>query len=195
MGIRFRHYDAASAGDILETVIAPLYEASHADMSSNEFYSLERAVERTRGYLRAPGFALVVAYLEDDPIGQAFGYPLPATTRWWTGLTTPVPDDLIHETGTRTFAFNEVNVLPERQGQGVAHALHDELLNSRPEERATLLVREDNTIAQNAYARWGWKKIGKLQPYPDSPHFDAMILPLPLMSGDAGHSAAGTESG
>lgn len=116
----------------------------------------------------------------------AFGYPLPATTRWWTGLTTPVSDDLICETGTRTFALNEVNVRPDWQGQGVAHALHDELLGSRPEKRATLLVREDNTVAQHAYAKWGWKKIGQLRPYPDGPHFDAMLLPLPLKPADAG---------
>ena len=71
-------------------------------------------------------------------------------------------------------------VVPNRQGQGVAHALHDDLLGGRAEERATLLVREDNTSAQNAYTRWGWRKVGKLQPYPDSPHFDALVLPLPL---------------
>lgn len=34
------------------------------------------------------------------------------------------------------------------------------------------------SLAQQAYARWGWRKVAKLQPYPDSPHFDAMVLPL-----------------
>jgi predicted GNAT family acetyltransferase len=77
-------------------------------------------------------------------------------------------------------------VVPDWQGKGVAHALHDELLGSRHEERATLLVREDNTAAKTAYARWGWHKVGKLRPYPDSPHFDAMILRL-----DAGGVADG----
>ncbi|GAA1775447.1 hypothetical protein [Actinomadura chokoriensis] len=48
------------------------------------------------------------------------------------------------------------------------------------EERATLLVREDNESAQRAYARWGWRKAGKVQPFPDSPHFDSMIIDLPL---------------
>jgi ribosomal protein S18 acetylase RimI-like enzyme len=69
-------------------------------------------------------------------------------------------------------------VVPAWQRRGVAHALHDELLGRRPEERATLLVREDNTSAQQAYARWGWQKAGKLRPYPDAPHYDALILPL-----------------
>jgi hypothetical protein len=56
-------------------------------------------------------------------------------------------------------------VVPEWQGKHIAHALHDELLAGRKEERATLLVRQDNGVAQTAYARWGWQKIGKLRPY------------------------------
>lgn len=179
MSLEFRYHDAASAGDVLDAVVVPLYEASHEDVLSNPFYSVERFAERVRGYLRAPGFGLVVTSIEDKPVGQAFGYTLPAQARWWMGLTTPVPDDMIRETGSRTFALNELMVVPEWQGQGVAHATHDELLRRRPEERATLLVREDNASAQAAYARWGWRKIGKLRPYPDSPDFDAMILRLP----------------
>jgi ribosomal protein S18 acetylase RimI-like enzyme len=178
MGTTFRHHDAASAAEILEATVGPVYEASHADVISNAFYSADRFVERVRGYLRAPSFALVVAYIDDEAVGQAFGYTLPPNARWWAGLTTPVPAGFTDETGTRTFALNELMVVPAWQRQGVARALHDELLGRRPEERATLLVREDNTSAQAAYARWGWQKIGKLQPYPDAPHFDAMILPL-----------------
>lgn len=178
MPTTFRHVAADSAEEILDSVVAPVYEASHADVIDNPFYSAERFVERVRGYLRAPGFELVAAYADGAPVGLAFGYALPPNARWWQGLTTPVDDGFTDETGTRTFALNELMVVPERQGQGIAHALHDDLLGGRGEERATLLVREDNASAQQAYARWGWHKVGKLQPYPDSPHFDAMILSL-----------------
>jgi ribosomal protein S18 acetylase RimI-like enzyme len=180
MPTTFQHVDAGSAEAILDSVVAPVYEASHADVIDNPFYSTGRFVERVRGYLRAPGFELVAAYEADAPVGLAFGYSLPVNARWWEGLTTPVDDGFTDETGSRTFALNELMVVPERQGQGVAHALHDDLLRGRVEERATLLVREDNTSAQQAYVRWGWRKVAKLQPYPDSPHFDAMVLPLPL---------------
>lgn len=180
MATTFRHVDAGSAEAILDSVVAPVYEASHADVIENPFYSTGRFVERVRGYLRAPGFELVAAYEDDGPVGLAFGYSLPVNARWWEGLTTTVDDGFTDETGSRTFALNEFMVVPERQGQGVAHALHDDLLRGHAEERATLLVREDNTSAQQAYARWGWRKVAKLQPYPDSPHFDAMVLPLPL---------------
>lgn len=179
--ITFTRHDPASALDILDTVITGVYAASHADVIDNPFYSAERFAERVRGYIRAPGFEIVIAYADGEPVGQAFGYTLPATSRWWEGLTTPVPDGFTAETGDRTFAFNELMVIPEWQGKGVAHALHDELLGGRGEERATLLVREDNTSAQTAYARWGWEKVGKLRPYPDSPHFDAMVLGLPIL--------------
>jgi ribosomal protein S18 acetylase RimI-like enzyme len=123
-----------------------------------------------------------VGYLGQTPVGEAFGYALPATTRWWEGLTGEVRDGFTAETGSRTFAFNELMVLPELQGKHIAHRLHDELLRGRDEERATILVRENNVAARTAYTRQGWRKVGKLQPYPDSPHFDALIHELPVDS-------------
>jgi ribosomal protein S18 acetylase RimI-like enzyme len=180
MDVRFQHHSAESANEALGSVIVPLHEVSRHDLLSNPFYSAERFAERVRGYLKAPGFGLVVASVDGEPVGQAFGYALPANARWWQGLTTPVPKGFTDETGTRTFALNELMVVPKWQGKGIAHATHDELLGSRNEQRATLLVREDNESAQAAYTRWGWRKIGKLRPFPDSPHFDAMIISLPL---------------
>ena len=178
--VTFTRHDPADAESILDSVIVPVYVASHQDVIDQPFYTAGRFAERFPGYSKAPGFEIVIAYIDGAPVGQAFGYALPPNARWWNGLTTPVPDGFTDETGTRTFAFNELMVVPEWQGRGVAHALHDALLRGRHEERATLLVREDNASAQRAYARWGWQKAGKLQPFADSPHFDALILPLPL---------------
>ncbi|WP_141581344.1 GNAT family N-acetyltransferase [Actinomadura sp. WMMA1423] len=178
--LTFTRHDPADAEKILGTVIVPVYVASHRDAVDQPFYSAERFGERVLSYIRVPGFQLVVAHVGDEPVGQAFGCTLPAKTRWWDGLTTPVPDGFTVETGSRTFAFNELMVVPEWQGKGVAHSLHDALLEGRAEERATLLVRQDNDSAQRAYARWGWRKAGRAQPFPDSPHFDVMIVDLPL---------------
>ncbi len=86
--------------------------------------------------------------------------------------------EMVAETGDRTFGLCELMVHPDWQRRGIAHALHDELLGQRPERRATVLVREDNTPAQRAYAKWGWRKVGKLQPFSDSPHYDALVLDL-----------------
>lgn len=178
--LSFASYGPAEAEKILDTVIVPIYVASHQDVIDQPFYTADRFAERFPGYAKVPGFRIVIARSGGAPVGQAFVCTLPVQTRWWNGLTTPVPDGFTTETGSRTFAFNELMVVPEWQGKGVAHALHDALLGGREEKRATLLVREDNESAQRAYARWGWHKVGKARPFPDSPHFDVMIVDLPL---------------
>ncbi|MCD0449102.1 GNAT family N-acetyltransferase [Actinocorallia sp. API 0066] len=182
MGLVFSRYGSVETLQIADDVIVPLWEATHADVIDRPFYSTDRFVERLRGYAGAPTFEFVIAYRDGTALGLAFGYGL-VTGRWWEGLEPSIelPEGFTDERGGgRTFAFNELMVIPEARGQGVAHALHDELLRGRPEERATLLTREDNVSAQSAYARWGWQKVGKLKPYPDSPNFDAFVLPLPL---------------
>ncbi|MGI5201368.1 GNAT family N-acetyltransferase [Spirillospora sp. CA-108201] len=166
----FTRHGPSEVAEILETVIVPVYAASHPDLISQPFYSAERFAERVRSYSGVSGFQTVVAHIAGEAVGQAIGCTLPEKTRWWKGLTTPVPDGFTTETGARTFALNELVVILQWQGQGVAHALHDALLDGRAEERATLLVRDDNDSAQRGYARWGWRKAGKAQPFPDSPH-------------------------
>lgn len=188
MSIDFTEHDASTIEKVLNTVVARVYRESHLDVIDKPFYSVERFVERVRGYIKAPGFGLVAAYSNNIAVGLAFGYALPANARWWEGLTTPVPEGFTAETGKRTFALNELMVVPVWQGRGVARALHDRLLGNRHEQRATLLVREDNERALSRYAKWGWQKVGKLRPYPDAPHFDAMVLPLPISTRDTSSS-------
>ena len=84
------------------------------------------------------------------------------------------------EDGHRTFALSELMVRQPRTGRGIAHALHDELLQHRPETRATLLVRPENTTAYRAYIRWGWHRVAQLRPgWPDAPLMDVLIISLP----------------
>jgi GNAT superfamily N-acetyltransferase len=174
-------HDGPAAHLLTEDVVVPLYEATHTERLADPFYSTARFVERLHAYAARDGFALVLARDEtNSPVGQAFGYPLPAGSRWWQGLLTRVADGFTDEDGARTFALNELMVHADHRRQGIARNLHDVLLASRPEHRATLLVRADNTAARTAYARWGWQTAAKLQPFPDSPAYDALILDLPL---------------
>lgn len=152
--VAFMRYDAGSADGVMETVVVPVYEASHADVISDPFYSAARFAERVRGYMKAPGFELVTATAGGEPVGLALGYTLPAGARWWSGLTTPAEPGMTDETGARTFALCELMVVPAWQRRGVAHALHDELLGRRREERATLLVRE-TTHPRSRHTRGG----------------------------------------
>lgn len=161
-----------------EQMISRVYTTTHADVIDDPFYSPERFTERVHAYSRSPGFELVIGYIDGNPVGLALGFALPVNSRWWRGLTTPIEPEFIAEDGTRTFALNEILTDPDWQGQGVAHQVHDELLNNRTERRATLLVREDNEKARAAYFKWGWRKIGKIRPFADSPHYDALILDL-----------------
>ena len=111
-------------------------------------------------------------------VGYAYGVPLPARTLWWEGLTEPLPDEVIRETGRRTFALNELMVRQAWRRRGYARQLHDALLAGRPEERATLLVEASNAPARTAYENWGWRQAGQLRPFPDAPLYDVMLLDL-----------------
>lgn len=176
--LTFRHYGSEETGTVMDVVVG-LYKASHADLiDADPFLSVDRFCDRLDGYRRADGFELVIAYADDVPVGLAFGYTLARNAAWWSGLITPVDPKLIEETGARTFALNEIMVHPGHQRQGIAHALHTELMAHRSEERSTLLVRQDNTAAQTAYANWGYHSIGRLQPFPDAPVYDALVLSL-----------------
>ncbi|MGH3973948.1 MAG: GNAT family N-acetyltransferase [Pseudonocardiaceae bacterium] len=153
--------------------------AANTDRLNVPFYFISRYWERLAAYASRDGFGFVTGRLGVEMVGYALGYPLPAGSGWWRGMRGDVDESLLTETGRRTFAFNELMVRPRWRRRGYASALHDALLRNRPEARATLLVRPDNTTARRAYQSWGWRKIGELQPFDDAPIFDALMLDLP----------------
>ncbi|WP_411292905.1 GNAT family N-acetyltransferase [Streptomyces sp. CBMA123] len=81
-------------------------------------------------------------------------------------------------TDTRTFALCEVMVRKRWRGTGVARTLHEELLSHRIEDRSHLLVEEDHPKVRVLYERWGYTRMGTMQPYPDSPRYDSMLRPI-----------------
>lgn len=179
MTLTFPHYDAtaaASAG-LVDRLVA-VYLDVHADDDS-AFYGEDRFRRQLSGHMSAPGWEVVTAADDGDVVGFAYGFPLGAETHWWDGLVGKAPEGFTVETGHRTFALSELMVLPAWRGHGLASRLHEELLSGRPEERATLLVRPDNTTAQEIYARWGWHKAAEVRPgWEDAPQYGALILPL-----------------
>lgn len=178
----FRRYDAHGAKD-QRGVVEDIYARSYTDSIANggPFHSVSAFMNRFDSYVRRDGFDLVVAYYQDEPAGQTWGWPLGPDTGWWAGLLTDAEPGFTDEDGTRTFALSEIMVREDLTGHGIAHALHDELLTARHEERATLLVEPDNTTAYRAYGRWGWQRVAQLRPdWPDAPIWDVLILPLPL---------------
>jgi ribosomal protein S18 acetylase RimI-like enzyme len=183
--LEFRRYDAEAARAIRETVALIHREAYAAAIERGDpFETGDEPMRRFFAYTVRRGFELVVAYLEGEPIGQTWGWPLSQLTEWWRDLPNEPEPGFIQEDGKRTFALSELMVRRSWAGQGVGHALHDALLGARTETRATLLVRPDNTNAYRAYLRWGWRKVAEMRPnVPHAPQMDVLILPLPLGQG------------
>jgi GNAT superfamily N-acetyltransferase len=178
---RFGPAEAHATRDEVEMIYRGAYvEAIERD---DPFNSPDVFMRRFDVYTGNPLFDLVVAYVDGEPAGQSWGWPLPADTSWWDGLDAEPEPGFSREDSRRTFALSEIMVRQEWAGRGVAHALHDELLSGRPEQRATLLVEPENTTAYRAYASWGWRQVAHLRPgWPDAPLFDVLVLSLPLRS-------------
>jgi len=160
-------------------------QALHAEVYADPPYGLhdEAAVfaERFRVQLRQPGFVLATARRGGYLVGYAAGMPLRPSTSWWRDLTTPLPEDMTAEYPGRTFALIDVVVRAAWRRQGIGRALHQLILASRPEERATLTVLPAATPAQSAFHSWGWRKVARSHAdQPGSPISDVLVLTLPL---------------
>ncbi|OLB77450.1 MAG: hypothetical protein AUI14_16060 [Actinobacteria bacterium 13_2_20CM_2_71_6] len=156
--LQLDRYDAAGIDAIYDQMVR-LYAETHEDLVGNTFYTTERFEAFFVKQRAHDGFELVAARLHGRLVGVAFGF-------------TEIPRE--------QYALCEIMVTPDYQRKGIAKRLHDELLRHRPEHRADLYVRKDNAPAQAAYKKWGWTKIGDVQPTPEAPNFDELILPLPI---------------
>ena len=177
--------DSAGASSLADDLVA-LQQLGIAGTpeADDPFESPERFRDRLTRYMISPGFALVTARA-DDLVGYAFGYLLQPDARWWAGLLDPVPPDVLTETGSRTFAVNEIHVRPSWRGQGIATGVHSRLVHSGDWERATLLVRQDND-ARHQYTHWGYTQLSRLKPFPDSPTYLALVLPIDTSTSNHG---------
>ena len=135
---------------------------------------------RFRVMRRQPGFVLAEARHGGYLVGYAFGMPLRPSTSWWRNLTAPLPDEVTTEHPGRTFALVELLVRASWRRQGIAGTLHDLILENRPEERATLTVLPTATPAQQAFRKWGWRKVARTRDTePGSPVSDVLLTTLP----------------
>ncbi|MFL6141078.1 MAG: GNAT family N-acetyltransferase [Labedaea sp.] len=155
-----------------------VYREVYAERLNNPFFYPDRFWQRLESYASRDGFRLVTAHVDGKLVGFTLGEPLSANTGWWRGFTGDIDPDLLRETGTRTFGINELQVRPSWRRRGYATVLSNALLEDRPEERATLLVRAENLPAYTAYQSWGFRVIGQVQPFDDSPLYEAMMKEL-----------------
>ncbi|WP_405614377.1 GNAT family N-acetyltransferase [Streptomyces sp. NBC_00076] len=176
MSLELRHH--TDVEPVRQAIVDIHVEVRQRDLGlTGPFYSAERFNERLTGHSSVPGWETVIAYDGTEPAGFAYATPLGPSTRWWSAMTSPLPDGYTVETGKRTLALNEIVVRRPWRGTGVAHRIHEELLASRGEERGTLLVnpKAGSGKVQAVYERWGYEKIGEQQPFADSPVFASMM--------------------
>ncbi|WP_067478104.1 GNAT family N-acetyltransferase [Nocardia amamiensis] len=173
-----------SARTIRDT-IADVQARGYVDAiaTGNPFESTEAFMERFEVYSVIPGFSMVLATIDGEPVGQAFGWPLDADTTWWTGLVLdpgqPSSEEFTAEDGSRTFALSELMVDKKRVGQGIAGLLYRGLLTDRSERRVTWLVNPANENAYAIYRHWGARRVGTLlPPWEGAPQFDVLIVDL-----------------
>jgi GNAT superfamily N-acetyltransferase len=177
-GVVLHVHGPATAADQLDTV-ADLYAVAFFPPPHNQGPTeLARMVEAWPRRLTAPGFRLVVAEHGGQAIGCIYGHQLLPGTKWWEGALEPLPENLTSERDGRTLAIIDMMVRDPWRRRGLAQALHGHLLVGRTEERVTLLVDPINEPARRAYRKWGYELVGRLQPFPDSPKFEAMIKVL-----------------
>lgn len=178
-GIDIRHYTSAQAAELRPTLLDVYAEVYAEAIADDPFNGIEQFASGLDGWSSKPGWTCTVGYDGKQVIGYAYGAPLPENARWWGGLLDEVPQDIVRETGTRTYALSELMVRTPWRKTGAARRLHDALLAERTEERATLLVRQSHPKVHTLYETWGWKTLGDLRPRKEhAPLFHAMLHDL-----------------
>lgn len=177
-GVVLHIHGPSTAVDQVDTVSDLYADAFFPPPHNQGPTELARMVDAWPRRLATPGFRLVVAEHEGQPIGCAYGHQLLPDSRWWEGALEPIPDEVTAERKGRTLAVIDMMVTESWRRRHVAEALHMHLLAGRAEERATLLVDPINDAARRAYRKWGYITVGQIQPFHDSPRFDAMVKRL-----------------
>ena len=174
------HHDPSQGALFLDALCDVYADAYGVEAGREQVPAFRRRAGRQLG---RPGFALVTAAVGEELVGFAFGATLSADTHWWEGLEPEPGAGFCTETGARTFVLAEIEVRRSWQSKRVGRTLHDSLLGSRGEERATLATSPDAPV-QALYARWGWQKVGRV-PGADGEYFsayDLFVLSLPIAS-------------
>ncbi|WP_380281039.1 GNAT family N-acetyltransferase [Kitasatospora purpeofusca] len=160
---------------VIERKLIDLYAEIYVVEAANDpFFSVERFTERLHAHARQSRWGCALGEVDGEAVGYAYGFARTAGYRWH-GLVTPAPAEVLEETDTRTFALCEIMVGGAWRGTGVARTLHEELLSHRIEDRSNLLVEAGHPRVRALYERWGYTKMGTMQPFPDSPRYDSML--------------------
>lgn len=133
--------------------------------------------ERLLGLLEDPSFGIAVIRVGVELVGFAYGFTVPPDTKRWSRLMEPVSVQMTSEWPGRTFLLFDYAVRNGYRGRGIGRTLHDALLGSRTEERATLTVQPMATDTKRIYEHWSWYQVGQVEggPTAAAPTFDVYL--------------------
>lgn len=156
--------------------LADVYDEIYAEppYNSGPLFTRSAFLSRTRAQAPTPGFTLITAEDSDEALA-GFSFGLPFGRRWWGGEATTPPEELKNAT---KFAVIELLVRQPFRGSGLGRDLMTALLAERPEDYA-MLTSVPEAPAHTMYERWGWHKVGTVQPTATAPVMDAMAVALP----------------
>ncbi|MGW7505953.1 GNAT family N-acetyltransferase [Streptomyces albidoflavus] len=162
---RFGHADLP----VIRQTLLNVHADAYADQMDDEFHQrFPWFVDHWGGQ---EGFACVIGFDGEEPVGFAYGAPAVAGREWWR-------EHLSVPGGASTFSVSELMVRPRWRKTGVSRRLHEELLAGRPEALAVLLVDPEHPKVEALYETWGYRRVGRRQPFPDSPNFAVMLREL-----------------
>ncbi|MFI6112736.1 GNAT family N-acetyltransferase [Kitasatospora sp. NPDC051164] len=175
-----RHTPAASKAiaDDLVDVYSEVYDAE--PYRGDPFFSTNTYADRIHAAFDMPGFEVVTAHLADTGqlVGYVHGVTLAADKPWWVSLGDQRPGEAqAAAEAEQVFWLRELMVLPAFGNRGIGRSLHDAMVAGRSEPWTTLTCITDNEPARSAYPRWGYQVTGQIKHAPESPLYDAMILP------------------
>lgn len=147
-----------------------------------------------RGEIFQPGFESLIAVLDGEVVGVAYGF-IGAPDRWWDqqlrrglrerGGPTPREEDMLHD----YFEIAEIHVLPQLQVRGIGREMLTELLWNAPAKYAMLStpeVPDEDNAAFGLYRSLGFDGVIRDFYYHGDPRpFAILARALPLESDPA----------
>ncbi|MFI8459067.1 GNAT family N-acetyltransferase [Kitasatospora sp. NPDC085464] len=168
--ITTRHHHQGQLPAGLADLLIEVHADAYADQLDDPF--VQRFPWFAKLWSGYPDFHCVIAYDGEEPVGFAYGAPLGEGKEWWRGHLEEEPAD------PSTFAVSEIMVRPRWRKQGISSLLHTELIASKPQALATLLVDTTHPRVQALYESWDYRKVGEQQPFEDAPVYAVMIRPI-----------------
>ncbi|WP_326596565.1 GNAT family N-acetyltransferase [Streptomyces sp. NBC_01803] len=163
--------------DIKQTLLDVYAEVWAQEAAEDPFFSLPRFEERLLGHATEGEWRCVIGEIGQQVVGYAYGRR--DNLQEWESVLHPISQDVADYGRQGTWGLCEIMVRSPWRGQGIGYAIHRELTRQQKGPRTSLLVDSRRSDTRAVYERWGYRKVGQMQPGPDSPLYDAMVLELP----------------